>query len=369
MNKKKVLYVITKSNWGGAQRYVFDLATALPKEQFGAVVALGGDGLLAEKLGAAGIRTVSVPSFQRDISLLKEFKVLRELLQIFKEERPEVVHLNSSKAGGIGALAARLAGVNIVFTSHGLAWDETWRGFVGLTLVWIASWATFLLCHRIITITQNNYQRARRLPFCSKQITLIYNGIPTLTYLSREDARAALQLPPDKLIIGALGELTWNKSHHTLIHAAAELKRTGRDFVLCIIGSGEEQTFLEALIQENGLGGQVRMSGFLPDGYQYLKAFDVFVLPSVKEGLPYVLLEAAQAGLPAVGSLIPGIVDILGDGAGLLVKPKDEKALCNALASLLDDASLRQKLATALQKKVAQEFSLQKMVAETIALY
>ncbi|OGG77711.1 hypothetical protein A3B35_03690 [Candidatus Kaiserbacteria bacterium RIFCSPLOWO2_01_FULL_54_24] len=361
---KKILYVITKSNWGGAQRYVFDLATALPKDRFDVCVALGGNGLLAEKLGAAGIHTVSIPSFQRDISVFKEFKVLGELVRIFKQERPDVVHLNSSKAGGIGALAARLVGIKtIIFTSHGLAWDED-RNTLSRAAIWLASQLTFLLCHKVIVISRDNLTRVG-----TGKAVLIHNGLGPLQFMPREDARDALGLSPEAVVIGALGELTWNKNYHTLIHAAAELKRAGRDFVLCIIGGGEEQRFLEALIQESGLGGHMRMSGFLPDGYKYLKAFDIFVLPSVKEGLPYVLLEAAAAGLPAVGSNIPGIVDVLGEGAGLLVRPKDEKVLRDALASLLDDATLRQKLAAALQKKVEQEFSLQKMVAETATLY
>jgi len=361
---KKILYVITKSNWGGAQRYVFDLATTLSKEQFDVSVMLGGDGLLAQKLRDQSTTIYRSAFLERDVSIDKDLKSFFELYRLFKKVRPDVVHLNSSKAGGIGALAARLVGIKtIVFTSHGLAWDED-RGTLSRAAIWLASKCTFLLCHKVIVISRDNLVRAG-----TSKAVLIHNGIAALNYRPREEARDALGLSPEVAVIGALGELTWNKNYHTLIHAAAELKRMGRDFMLCIIGGGEEQKFLEALIQENGLGGRVRMSGFLPDGHKYLKAFDIFVLPSVKEGLPYVLLEAAGAGLPAVGSLIPGIVDILGDGAGLLVKPKDEKALCGALTSLLDDTTLRQKLAVALQKKVAQEFSLQKMVSKTLALY
>src|SRR5690348_6940862 len=109
---KKILYVITKSNWGGAQRYVFDLATHLPAG-YEPVVALGGTGgagagtgLLAEKLKAAGIRVVYVQAFMRDISVTKDLGALAELTRLFKKERPDAVHLNSSKAGGVGALAA-----------------------------------------------------------------------------------------------------------------------------------------------------------------------------------------------------------------------------------------------------------------------
>ena len=92
---KKILFVITKSNWGGAQRYVYDLATALPKGEFDAQVAFGQPGLLALKLKAAGIATHPILSLERDISLLADLRSFFELWQMFRKERPDVVHLNS----------------------------------------------------------------------------------------------------------------------------------------------------------------------------------------------------------------------------------------------------------------------------------
>jgi glycosyltransferase involved in cell wall biosynthesis len=128
MRKKKVTYVITKANWGGAQRYVFDLATHLPKEEFDVSVAYGVEGKLAEELKRAGIVTHYIPALGRDVSFVKDTKSLLELFELFLKEQPDVVHLNSSKAGGVGALAARLTGVpKIVFTIHGLPEDEARR--------------------------------------------------------------------------------------------------------------------------------------------------------------------------------------------------------------------------------------------------
>ena len=116
--KRKILFVITKSNWGGAQRYVYDLAAALPKGEFEVVVALGGTGeasaqtgLLAERLKEASVRTIFLSSFTRDIYFFGEFKAFFELLKVIREERPDTLHLNSSKAGGIGSVAGRIAGV------------------------------------------------------------------------------------------------------------------------------------------------------------------------------------------------------------------------------------------------------------------
>src|SRR3989344_4800606 len=104
--KKKILFVITKSNWGGAQRYVYDIATNMPRDRFELVVAAGGDGVLIDKLKSAGIQTIAIRALDRDISIIKEILSFFSLLAIYRRERPSVIHANSSKAGGVAATAA-----------------------------------------------------------------------------------------------------------------------------------------------------------------------------------------------------------------------------------------------------------------------
>lgn len=329
---KKVLFVITKSNWGGAQKYVFDLATHLPHERFEAVVALGGTGgaqahtgPLAERLAGAGIRTIFVESFMRDMHLGQDVSAFFELVRIFKKERPDVVHLNSSKAGGLGALAARITGVpTIIFTSHGLTWDEA-RNPLARALIYLATRATFLLCHKVITISQNNYQRAGRCLLCRNKIYLIHNGVGPMEFGSGESVRAAF--PPGATITGTVGELTHNKNQVALIEEA----RTKPDMYVAIVGEGELRAMLQAKIKEYGLESRVKLFGFKPAA-EVLKGFDVFALPSRKEGLPYVLIEARMAGLPIIANRVGGIPDII------------------------DAPDIR-------------EFSLDQMVAKTAALY
>src|SRR3989344_9582024 len=135
----KILYLITKSNFGGAQRYVYDLATETKKRGHDVVGGFGGDGPLATKLADAGVRTVSIATLERDVNPLNDFKTFLKLLDLFAKERPEVIHLNSSKMGGLGALAARLWNAwnwifsflgrgghpaRIIFTGHGWAFNE-----------------------------------------------------------------------------------------------------------------------------------------------------------------------------------------------------------------------------------------------------
>jgi len=379
----KVLFIITKSNWGGAQRYVFDLATSLPPEQFDVAVAFGGTGVagaapgrLAQMLAEQNIRTIFIPELGRDISLRNDWQALLALVKICKKEKPDIVHLNSSKVGGIGALAGRLAGIQkIIFTSHGLAYDED-RGRFARTSIWLATWATFVLCTNVIVISKDTYRRARALPFCAKKIRLIYNGLPNLKFLSKTESRAALaarmNIHPDKhtLWIGTLGELTKNKGLRYLVDAASLLRKKEINFAMCIVGEGEERQLLEDMIREHKLEDCVYLAGFVPEGHKYLKAFDIYTLTSVKEGLPYVLLEAGQAGVATVASKIPGNVDIIDENiSGLLFESKNKEQLATKLELLIKNEELRKKFAEQLEHKVEAEFTLEHMVEKTIATY
>ena len=117
---QKVLLVITKSNFGGAQRYVFELATRLMSDGYEVAVALGGEGALKDKLINASIKVFPLSDAQRDINIKKEIRVLWRIFKIAREWRPDVMHLNSPKIGGLGVVAGKLAGVKKIFyTNHG----------------------------------------------------------------------------------------------------------------------------------------------------------------------------------------------------------------------------------------------------------
>lgn len=294
---KKILYVITKANWGGAQRYVFDLATHLPKAEFDVSVAYGQPGLLAARLQKVGIKVHALTHMQRDAALMADMRAAAELYRLFKKERPDVVHLNSSKAGGVGALAARLAGVTkIIFTIHGLPEDEA-RGLIARTAIRLATHLTCALSTDVITISKDNHARV-------PGSHLIYNGIEPVQFGTGEVIRRAF--PAGVHITGTVGELTHNKNHISLLEQA----KANPSMHVAIVGEGELRAMLESKIKEYGLGERVKLFGFMPAA-DVLKGFDVFALPSLKEGLPYVLLEAKQAGLPIVANRVGGVGEIV----------------------------------------------------------
>ena len=312
--KKKILYVITKSNWGGAQYYVYTLAVAAAERGADVKVAFGGTGeagagvgLLAERLRAAGIRTITIHSFMRDISLTRDIRALLELWRLMREEKPDVVHLNSSKAGGLGALAARCAGVKrIIFTAHGWPfWEQ--RTPLARVLMYFFSWLTALFATRVAVVSNYDQRVAARMIGVAHKTVRIYNGIDFGTTLGTGDIiRRAFR--KDAHITGTIGETNKNKNHIALIEEA----RQDPNLYVAIVGvDGDEKPNLVKAIEEYELGERGKLFGFVP-WQEALPGFDEFALPSRKEGLPTALIEARFAGLPiSANRAIGGIAEII----------------------------------------------------------
>ena len=388
-DKQKILFLVTKSSWGGAQRYVFDIASNLPSAEYDVAVAFGGTGgagtgagALAEKLSAAGIRTIFLKHLARDVSVFSDIRTFFEILSLVRRERPDVVHLNSSKMGALGVLAVFIYNVLLqttnyklqartVFTAHGFAENED-RPLRQKLPIALISWLTIFLSAKTIVITRREYARVSRRPFIKHKLALIHNGIGDIDFMDRDEARAMLTekygVPEHTLWLGTISELHKNKGLEYALRAFHHLRH--RDISFVIMGDGEERARLQKIIESNGLAGKVFLVGFVKDAARYLPAFDIFTLTSLKEGLPYVLLEAGLAGLPIAATDIGGVPDIVGEkGPGVLVPPANAEETARALRALLDDSENRAVLGAALRSRVSTRFSLSKMLAETVRLY
>ncbi len=372
--KRKVLYVITKSNWGGAQRYVYDLATNLPKERYLSLVVFGGKGILADALEKAGIPILSIPKLERDLKFTQDVKVFFKLLKLFRSEQPDIVHLNSSKIGAMGALAARIAGIkNIIFTAHGFAFNEE-RGEVARFFIRGITWLTMLLCTKVITLSEREEKQAKKFPGILSKIAKIANGVKLPHFLSKKESReklgAVLGYTPDffsqKNIIGTIAELTTNKGLLYAFEAMAHIE----DFVLVVIGGGEDRDKLAKYIQEKNLSSKIYLTGFIENASTYAKAFDIFLLSSVKEGLPYALLEVGGAGIPVLTTAVGGIPTIIEDHKnGMLIKPKNSKEIELGLKFFISHKEERKSFGDNLKRDITEKFNLENMLEATFSLY
>ena len=374
-HKTKVLYVITKSNFGGAQKYVYDLATSLPQDSFDVAVALGGDGILITKLREAGIRIIPISSLTRDVNPLGDFKTFLTLLEIFKKENPRVVHLNSSKIGIMGGIAGRLARIpKIIFTAHGWAFNEN-RPLVSRILIKFLSWITVLIVHKTIAVS-DAIARDMRWPFTSRKMVTIKNGIRPIEFFPRDEARTLLnarvstQIPSTAFVFGTIAELHPSKGLTYAIKAFAKVSSKNPHIYYIILGGGQDHILLQELIKTLNLEERVFLLGFVDNAPQYLKAFDCFILPSTTEALGLVLLEAGLAGIPTIGTNVGGIPEVIEDErTGLLVPPKNAEALMLGLFQILESPTVRTGLGNALHQKVLESFSFETTLSATVDLY
>lgn len=386
--KKKVLFVITKSNWGGAQRYVHDLALHLPRDMFDIAVATGGNGILIDKLTEQGVRVIRIPHLERDINIKNEIRSTLALWEIFKNENPDIIHLNSSKIGGLGGLVAYLARLyirnkrwKIIFTVHGWAFNED-RSKIARSAIRIVQWITTVFCDWVIIISNRDFRQATHLPMVNRRkFVLIPLGIPehTLAFLPKTEARAQLssliniKLAARMHIIGTIAELTGNKGLPHLIGAIHHLQNNdtvAKNMRVIIIGSGEDHIKLQNMITAYHLQDTIILAGFISNAAQYLRAFDIFALASLKEGLPYTLIETMHAHVPIVASRVGGIPDLIEhENNGIIVPAKNSGALAAAFEQLIADKRLRARFAKEGGKKVIAKFSFDAMLKHTIALY
>jgi glycosyltransferase involved in cell wall biosynthesis len=372
--KLKILYIITKSNWGGAQKHVFDLAKEA-KEDFDVFVAFGGNGLLKQKLDEIGIKNFEITNFQRDISIFKEIKAFFEISKIVKNIRPDVIHLHSSKAVAMGSLAGKLLGVKkIIITIHGWAFKEK-RNWLKNQIIYFISWLNLMLTNKAIMVSNDDLQKAPTFLIKNKN-EIIRNGIGDLEMYSREHSKNALlpNLKKDCVWIGTIAELHKNKGLEYGIKAIIDIKKTSKEdlekFIWVIISDGEEKNKLQKMIEENGLNENIFLVGQKTDAYKYLKAFDIFMLTSIKEGFPYALLEAGYAGLPVIATDVGDSNAVIKDmETGILIKPGDYKEIAYAIRHLIQNPEIIKKLGGAIEEKVKKEFSLKEMTEKIFNLY
>jgi glycosyltransferase involved in cell wall biosynthesis len=377
--KKKILFLITKSNWGGAQRHVYDIATTLDQSLFDPIVALGGDGELGGKLAEQNIRTVKIPGLSRDISLSKEIKAVIGIAKIIRSEKPHILHVHSSKAGALGTFLGRVLRVpTIIFTAHGWAFNEErpyWQKF----LLKFIHWVTVLMSHTTIAVS-NAIKTQMNWPAISKKIIVINPGRTIEDLKPKDEARSILQTKithntyslcdtNKDVWIGTIAELHPVKQLHRAVEAIALLKTDLPTIRYVLIGSGQCSQALQSQVARLQLQENVFFTGAIHEASRFMKAFDIFVLPSISEAYGYVLLEAGIAEVPVVASNVGGVPDIIThEKTGLLIPSQDTDALVDAIRNLIINKDLRLCLASNLHKTTRNQTS-EKMTEKMTDIY
>ena len=362
----KILYIITKSNWGGAQKYVFDLALSMKEKGCDVSVAFGGDGILKERLMEKSIRIIQIKNLERDVSIKKELKVFKDIYNLIKKENPDIIHLNSSKIGAMGGLIGRLVGIKkIIFTAHGWPFRED-RPFWQIVLISILSWLTVIFSNKTICVSKKDFNDIKKSPFVKDKIITIHNGIEIKNIQKDENLEEN-----QKVKIVSIGELHKNKGFEYGVETINILKNRIQNFSYTIFSfGGDEKEKLEKLIKEKNLENFVELKINNENHSGKLKDFDIYFMPSIKEGLPYVLLEAGLNHLPIVASDTGGIDEIVENYKnGFLISLKDINGFELALEKLILDKKLRQDFGKEARKKIENSFDIKDMFIKTEEIY
>jgi glycosyltransferase involved in cell wall biosynthesis len=393
MAEFKILHVL-EANIGGARGHVHQILHGLAPDRFERHLAcsLQRDMAMphdAPALAAAGVHVHTIP-MQRQPGLRADRRAAASLEKLMRKERFDLVHTHASKGGFLGRLAARRAGVKaVVHTPHTFAFER-----VDTCLGWLyrllerraARWTD-----RMVLVAGSQRAAAQRV--CpAHRLVVIENGVdaPPSPDVLRPLARELIGIPGNAPAIAFVGRVTPQKDVQTFLDVAGKLAVERPEARCFLLGGSDNGRYVRALRPRFGKGVwrtlfrdvvpedeviwspdlPVRLLGQRDDADELVCAFDVVVLPSRYEGLPYSLLEAMACGVPVVASDVTGNRDAIRDGEnGLLVRPRDVDGFANAVWGLLDDGDFRSRLGTAARETVLERFTKERFLRETTDLY
>lgn len=358
----RVAHVITRMIVGGAQETVLLAAALADRARFDPVIVTGpqtgSEGSLHEAARERGVELLVVPELVRQVSPRCDTVVVPALRAALRRLGADVVHTNSSKAGIVGRVAARRAGVRrVIHTVHGWPFHDHQRPPVAA--VWKAlERRAAPLADLLVVVAETDRDKGLAAGIGRpEQYVTVRSGLELDRYgpdaRARKQIRAELGLPPEACVVGAVNRLSPQKDPCTLVRAAAYALRQRPDARLLLVGDGPLRAQVEALVAELGLGRQVVLTGLRHDVPRLLTAMDVFVSASLWEGLPRTVLQAMATGVPVVATAADGVVDVVVDArTGLLVPRSSPDLLGAAILRLVEDSALATRLSAAAAERL-----------------
>jgi glycosyltransferase involved in cell wall biosynthesis len=343
------------------------------------VVGVSAPGRFVPQLEAWGIRHEPLRHATRSAAVGHDAMALAELWRLFRQLRPDIVHTHNPKPGLYGRVAARAAGVpGVVNTVHGLYATPEDR-MSRRAMVYALERAASLCSGAELVQNREDFDVLARLGVPREKLVLLGSGVdlqrfrPTADGQVRRTARASLGVDGDAVVVGIVARLVWQKGFHELFAAAERLRSTHPDIVFVVVG-GPDLEKADAITPEGQDAarrrGHVIFAGERDDMEHVYPGFDLFVLPSYREGFPRSAMEAAATGLPVVATDIRGCRQVVSHGTtGLLVPLHDPVRLAAAIEELAVDSALRRRMGTAGRRKAEVEFDDREVVSKTLEAY
>ena len=371
MKKIRVLEMIDRPFLGGGQIVLLSLARHLDRERFEVAVCAAAGGPLEDEVRRLGF-VFHPAAFRKKPSL----GLLRGLECLLVENRIGLLHTHGGVAGLFGRWAAHRAGTPaVIHTLHGIHYLHYRNRLIKNVYIRLERRCSKFTDAVICVSEADRTQALRHRLADESRIRLIRNGIETTPPRSgpawdRRLLELQRKLNLDRPIVGAVARLHRQKGVSYLFRAAETILLAHPEAKIVVVGGGPLETEFRAMTAKEGFGRSVAFLGERADASEILALFDVFVLPSLWEGLPLALVEAAAAGKPIVATDIDGVREVVRNGeTGLLVPPRDSAALAAAVLRLLDDPDLAGRLAGRARAEVPPLYTVERMVSETASLY
>ncbi len=364
MNRIRIVYLVPDLGMAGLQNQVVNLVNRLPSPRFGCqIVSFSSYAPMRDRVQGEWGTVVTLQKRRGN-----DPAVVSQLYRLCRRVRPHVVQTHNWGTLVEGVVAARLAGVPIVIHAERGTVETRTRNLLMQRLM--SYFVTQILC-----VSEAHRQRLVQAGgFPIHKIQAISNGVDTDRFSPHTRPKATIRgrigLEPTAFYIGSVGNLRPVKNQRLLLRACATLSRRYPDVHLLLVGDGPMREPLERLAAELGIQKRVQFLGTRADVPEVLNALDVFVLPSLSEGMPNAVLEAMACALPVVATRVGGIPEIIEDGStGLLFHPEDEARLTVILEELMQHEVKRQLLGAQGHKHILENFSLERMMQNYQMLY
>ncbi len=369
MRQLRVLHVIGGGEFGGAERHILNLATAIdPGVVEVSVCCLFEDPFL-RVAREAGIRAYSIPMRHK-----LDFGIITKLREKIINDKIDIVHTHGVRANLIGRLAAKMSGVDTVITTvHSMLARDYPDAFSRLANMFIEKASSNMTRH-FIAVSGGLQKALIQQGIPENKITVIYNGLDPEQFRKKTSSdtswREKSGIPPEVSLVSIVGRLHQVKGHRYFLRAAAELLEERDDIHFLVVGSGPEGDDLEEFTRELGISPKVTFTGFVSDVSQLMPELDLLVVPSLWEGFGLTALEAMAVGIPVVATSVGGLPEIVEHGStGLLVPPADAAALAKSIVWIIDHPLEAREMAAAAKSVVEKKFTAAAMARKTEGIY
>jgi glycosyltransferase involved in cell wall biosynthesis len=371
----RVLHIITQSRpLGGAQQNTLALLTRLDRHRFESHLACGLGGPLIDAARDNGVPVTVLPTLDNPLRPLADARALAGMIALCRRGRFDIVHTHSTKAGVLGRLAAAMCRVPVVVhTIHAAPFHQGQSAIMRAATRW-AERAAARWCRRLIAVGDEVGEEFARAGICAPdKIRTIRSGIDFSRFdapAERAEIRRQLGIAPGEPVVGAVGHMRPAKGYPYLLEAVVLLRRRFPALRLLVAGGGELLDEITRRARALAMDDGCLFLGHRDDVPQLLRAMDVFAQASLWEGVPRAVQEAMYVGLPVVATDVNGTSEVVEHGAtGLLVPPGDAPALAQAIGDLLAEPAAAARMGQAARRRISDEFSIERTVHKTQALY